>query len=232
MCKDAIINIIALNEEELNYCKNVAKELKNVYYTYSIFPGRANDFNKEDFENTIIENMKDPKFSGIGETGLDFIDNTDDFSVQEEVFVQIIKCALKYNLSLNIHARNSLDKVIEILETFEKLPKTILHCFDGKSNQLQKILDLGCYVSFNGLITYNDRNKDLIKAIKENPRVERFILETDAPYLAPTIHRGKNNYPKYLHLVSERIAKELNLNKKLLHEQLNLNALAIYNFKV
>lgn len=175
--------------------------------------------------------MKNAQFLGIGETGLDFMPNAADSNLQIKVFKQIINLALKYDLPLNIHARNSLDETIQILSSYEKLPKFILHCFDGNTKQLSELLKLGGYIGFNGLITYNDRNKEIIAAIRSCPQVEQFVLETDAPYLAPTIYRGKNNEPKYLELVSARIAKELKLNAKLLHEQLNLNAKKVYNIK-
>lgn len=92
---------------------------------------------------------------------------------------------------------------------------------------------MGIFIGFNGLITYNDRNKEIIKAIKENPNVEQYVVETDAPFLTPGKYRGRANpnMPKYLDIVTSKIAKELNLNPKLLHEKLNLNAFKVYNFK-
>lgn len=144
------------------------------------------------------------------------------------MFKQILNLALEFDLPVNIHARNSLDDVIEVLKSFDKLPEFILHCFDGNKNQMKQILKLGGYISFNGLITYNDRNKVLIDAIKNNINVDKFVLETDAPYLAPGIYRGKQNKAQYNILVSQKIAQILNLNPKLLHEQMNLNALKIY----
>lgn len=191
------------------------------------------NYNKDDFEQKISHLVKDENFVGIGETGLDFIEGADDYKLQVEVFKEILEVALRYDLSVNIHARNSLNETIEILETFEKLPRCILHCFDGDKIQLKKLLDLGMYIGFNGLITYNDRNKKIIEAIKEYPQVDKFVLETDAPYLSPGIYRGRQNknLPQYLNIVSKRIADEINLNPRLLHETLNLNAFGIYKFK-
>lgn len=231
MSQNTIINIITLNDEELEEVLEKSKNNSNIYFSYSIFPAEANDFD-DNFEKRILKLLENEKFLGIGETGIDNVDGAIDINIQIKVFKEIIKIAIKYDLPINIHARNSLDDVIKILKTYEKLPKTILHCFDGDSNQLNTLIKMGIYTSFNGLITYNDRNKKLIQAIKDNPYPEYFVLETDAPYLTPGINRGKNNFPKYNSLVADRIAKELNINKYLLFEKMNMNACYIYNFKL
>ena len=200
-----------------------------MFYSVSHFPSDASSFNYENFISLVNENLEDPSFIALGETGLDFVEGADDYEEQKVVFKTIISIAKLVKKPIIVHARNSLDSALDILEEFDSLPNVVIHCFDGNSEQLKRIHSNGFFVSYNGLITYNDRNKELIAAIKEEFVPELSLLETDAPYLSPGIYRGKLNSAKYLKIVSDRIAKELKLNKYLLFEEMNNNSYKFFN---
>jgi TatD DNase family protein len=150
-----------------------------------------------------------PKVVGIGETGLNYYEGMTDErkDYQQKLFKTHLDLAREHNLPVQIHNRGANEDIQRILkqEYPELKEKVLLHCFTGPANFMQQMLDWGCFVSFGGKITYktNEELRNLVKTTPEN----RLLIETDAPYLPPHLHRGERNRPVNVRIVSEKAAE-------------------------
>lgn len=152
----------------------------------------------------------------IGECGLDYyrlpegVNPAEVKRGQAALFRQQIDLATNLNLPLIIHCREAYDDLFTILKAAVaagKLPKRgVNHCFLGTREQAQKFLELGFYLSFTGIITFKNASLTLLQVVQEAP-LDRIMVETDAPYLAPQAYRGKRNEPAYVVEVAKKIAE-------------------------
>ena len=151
-------------------------------------------------EKTIAEN----KVYGIGEIGLDLHWDKTTLSIQQEAFRIQTKWAKDLGLPVSIHCRNAFDELFQLLDEVQDGRLTgVLHCFTGNIEQAQRAIDLGFYLGIGGVVTY--KNAGLDKVVAELS-LDRIVLETDAPYLAPVPHRGKRNESSYLLYIAQKIA--------------------------
>ncbi|MBB1287074.1 TatD family hydrolase [Flavisolibacter sp. BT320] len=160
---------------------------------------------KEDFEKElgIIEGyLKERPFLAIGEIGLDFYWDKTYAEQQYAAFHRQISLAEAYRLPIVIHSRNATDECIRVVQQYPGL-QGVFHCFSGNEEQACRVMEAGFYLGIGGVVTF--KNSGLDKVL---PAVglEKVILETDAPYLAPVPYRGKRNEPAYTKLVAEKIA--------------------------
>ena len=137
----------------------------------------------------------DPRVLGIGETGLDFHYDLSARDVQERVFRAHIAASKASGLPLIIHAREADAEIASILSA-EKPPPGVLHCFTAGRALAEEALDLGFYISISGIVTF--RNAEDLRAIVRDLPLDRLLVETDAPYLAPVPYRGKRNEPAFV----------------------------------
>jgi TatD DNase family protein len=162
---------------------------------------------KEDYRNELKvmeEYFGKRTFIGVGETGLDFYWDTSFKKQQYETFQRQIELALHYNIPVVIHSRNSIDECIDIISQYQKGDlKGVFHCFSGTREQAKKIIDLDFYLGIGGVLTFKKSGLD---AVMEELDLKQVVLETDAPYLAPTPLRGKRNEPGYIKYVAEKLA--------------------------
>lgn len=143
-------------------------------------------------------------FVAVGEIGLDFYWDKTFTEQQYLAFEEQIRWALEFDLPIAIHSRNSTDECIEVVRRNQhgKL-KGVFHCFSGNADQAQQIMDLGFYLGIGGVVTFKNGGLD---KVFETIGLDRVVLETDAPYLAPVPFRGKRNEPAYLKYVVEKLA--------------------------
>ncbi|MFH1648627.1 MAG: TatD family hydrolase [Patescibacteria group bacterium] len=193
-----------------------ASQFPNVYPTVGIYPhedkGRSLSDLEKDFRKVLSKCKKD--IVGIGECGIDISnwENGRKIDEQIEIFEMQINIAKETSLPLIVHNRKGDQQVLKLLEKHKGIKlRGVVHCFDSDWDFAQKILDLGFYISFSGLITYPNKNA-LIEVVKNVP-MNRFLVETDAPYLSPQEYRGQVNYPKYVRIVAEKVAtiKEISI---------------------
>jgi TatD DNase family protein len=152
----------------------------------------------------IIEDyLKQRKFLAIGEIGLDFYWDKTFTEQQYEAFHTQIEIALRENLPICIHSRNATAECIEVVKQHPGITG-VFHCFSGTIDEAHTIMALGFYLGIGGVVTF--KNSGLDKVVAE-VGVEKLLLETDAPYLAPVPYRGKRNECSYLKQVSEKIAE-------------------------
>jgi len=144
-----------------------------------------------------------PRVVGIGETGLDFHYDLSPHDVQERVFRAHIAASQATGLPLIIHAREADSEIAAILAA-EKPPPGVLHCFTGSRALAEAAVDLGFYISISGIVTF--RNAEDLRAIVRDVPLDRLLVETDAPYLAPVPYRGKRNEPAFVTATAAAVA--------------------------
>ncbi|MCD6039933.1 MAG: ycfH [Gammaproteobacteria bacterium] len=146
------------------------------------------------------------KIVAIGETGLDYYRSTGDLSWQHERFRQHIRAAKKVNKALIIHSRQARVDTLRILEEEEaRTVGGVMHCFTEDIDMANAAIELGFYISFSGIVTFPNAKE--IQAVAKQIPLDRMLIETDAPYLAPVPYRGKPNEPSYVRKIAEYIAE-------------------------
>ena len=184
---------------------------------------------KEDFtkELQLVEEWLEKRpFLAVGEMGTDLYWDKTFWVQQKEAFHFQCELALKHNLPIVVHCRETIDETIELVREYEKSGlKGVFHCFTGTIDQGRQIADLGFYLGLGGVSTF--KNGDMNQVIPHLDHT-KIILETDSPYLTPTPHRGKRNEPAYIDLVAIKISEYLNLSKEELAALTTANANALF----
>lgn len=184
----------------------IAEKYNEVYAAVGNHPLHANEGVVVGVED-LMDFVNHPKVIGIGESGLDYYYEPYDKKAQFKNFEAHIEACRRTNLPLIIHSRNADKDMMEILESEMKNGDFSfeLHCFSSGRELAYKGLDLGGYISFSGVITFKNA-KELVEIAKDIP-LDRVLVETDAPYLAPTPYRGKINQPAYTLHTAEKLAE-------------------------
>ena len=203
---------ISTSVESFQKIKNIINEDEIIFGTIGIHPHKTD--NNEISTDYIVKNFEEnPKIIGIGETGLDFYYNNSDKEKQIKSFKKHIEASIKTNSPLIVHSRNAEDETFEILNKYqgEKL-KILMHCFTGSKNFAEKLLKLDAFFSASGIITFKN-SIDLQETFKILP-LEKILIETDSPYLAPVPNRGKKNEPSFLAYTAQKLAEIKDLSKQ------------------
>ena len=198
--KDGVEFLLTISTEDKSFSNilNILDKYKCVYGSYGIHPHEAKQHKGIKFENIIEKVKQNKKIIGIGETGLDFYYNHSEKKDQIESFLEHIEASQKTNLPIIVHTRSAEDETFEILQKAVKKNnlKILIHCFTGSKDFAFKLLDIGAYISASGVVTFK-KSQDLADTFKEIP-LNRLLVETDSPYLAPEPLRGKPNEPSYI----------------------------------
>jgi TatD DNase family protein len=203
--KEGIEKILCIgtNQEDLPHVLNCANQFENVYATVGMHPC---DSEKNQLTTAeIIALASKPKVVGIGETGLDYHYDNSDRDIQKESFRKHIQAAIELNLPVVIHSRAAQEDTLKILkeEGIEKCG-AVLHCFTESWDMAKEALDMGLYISISGIVTF--KNAHQVKDVASRVPMDRLLVETDAPFLAPVPYRGKPNYPAYVRDVAVYVA--------------------------
>ena len=242
MLKDRVIEIVA-SAKENNVGKIVcasydlsssdtavefANKFEGVFATVGVHPENCEYYNL-DVERKLIELCKDKKVIAIGEIGLDYHYTKENKERQKEVFEKQILLADKLSLPVVIHTRDAIGDTLEIVrKNKDKLKKGgVFHCFHESKEVLNEIISLGFYVSYGGVITFNNANS--LREIVAYTPVERILTETDCPYMAPVPHRGERNSSIFLCHVAEKIAEIKGVSVQQVEDVTYENALRIYD---
>ncbi len=195
---------IAINLEAYPAMVELVKDYPSISLSVGVHPNEKEG--KDPSVEELIELGKNPKVIAIGETGLDYFRSEGDLDWQHQRFKNHIRAAKVLKKPLIIHTReaghDSLDVVAK--EGVNDIGG-IIHCFTEDWDYAKKALDLGFYISFSGIVTF--KNAQAIKEVAKKVPKDRFLIETDSPYLAPVPFRGKPNYPTYVRYVAEHIAE-------------------------
>lgn len=180
----------------------LSRRYDHVYAAVGWHPHEAKSFNGGS-PDLIKAWAKEPKVVAIGEIGLDYHYDYSPRDVQRSVFTRQMELARELNLPVIIHDREAHGDCMEIIRSFPDL-RGVFHCYSGSADMAAEILKMGWYLSFTGAITYKNARKAL-ETIEMMP-VERIMIETDAPYLAPVPNRGKRNDSRNLRHIAQVIA--------------------------
>ena len=202
---------ISTKLNEIRNLEDISETYSEVYNSVGVHPHECKNYKDLCLED-LLKYTKNPKCIGIGESGLDFYYENSPKELQIELFKIHIEAARKSFLPLIVHTRAADSETIEILQNEMKRGKFagLIHCFSTSRELAEKAIDLGFYISLSGIITFN-KSDELRKIVKELP-INRLLIETDAPYLAPEPHRGKCNEPSYVKDVAIYISNLLGLS--------------------
>ena len=189
---------ICTTPESYKKIEIIVKKYQNIFGTYGIHPHETSKNNKIDSQIINETIKKNNKIIGIGETGLDFFYEHSEKEIQKKSFIQHIESAIDLKIPLIVHTRNAESETYDILKDacLKSNIKVLIHCFTGSKDFAKKLLDINCYISVSGIITFKN-STDLADAVKTIP-IDNLLVETDSPYLAPDPYRGKNNEPSFI----------------------------------
>jgi len=181
----------------------LAEENENFYASVGVHPDYEDI--QEPTVDELIKLANHPKVIAIGETGLDYFRLTGDLEWQRTRFRTHIRAAIATGKPLVIHTRNSPEDTLRIMrEENAQQVGGVMHCFTESLDVALEAIALGFYISFSGIITF--KNAHTIKEVAKHVPLDRVLVETDSPYLAPTPYRGKTNQPSYVKHVAEEVA--------------------------
>ena len=202
---------ISTSLESFSRVKEIVNKDEMIFGTIGIHPHETknNEINSEYIINCLKENRK---IIGIGETGLDFYYNNSDKKSQLKSFRIHIEASLKSNIPLIIHSRNAENETFDILNEYkDEKPKILMHCFTGSKKFSQKLLKLNSYFSASGIITFKN-SIDLQETFRFLP-VDKILIETDSPYLAPVPNRGKKHEPYFIDFTANKLSEIKEISK-------------------
>lgn len=188
---------------------DIARSQPNLFAAVGVHPDAESEDEKPAREadiDTLLKLADDPKVVAIGETGLDYFRLTGDLEWQRERFRTHIRAAKRCGKPLIIHTRSAAADTVRVLkEEGAEEVGGVFHCFTETTEVARQALDLGFHVSFSGIVTF--KNAIELKEVAKMVPLDRLLVETDSPYLAPVPYRGKINQPAYVLHVAEEIAK-------------------------
>lgn len=197
--------VVGFDRPTITRAMELAEEYEFIYACIGWHPVDAIDMTDDDLK-WIEELSSHPKVVAIGEMGLDYHWDKSPKDIQKEVFRKQIKLAKKVKLPIVIHNREATSDIMQILKE-EKAQEVggIMHCFSGSAETAKECLDMNFYISLGGPVTFKNAKKP--KEVAEAVPLDKLLIETDCPYLAPHPYRGKRNEPSYVKLVAEQIAE-------------------------
>ena len=207
---------ISTSFESFSRVKELIKRDEMIYGTIGIHPHESstNIITSKQIIDGLSENSK---IIGIGETGLDFYYNNSDRDKQISSFKQHIEASIKTKSPLIVHSRNAEKETFEILNSYKNNElKILMHCFTGSKEFSKKLLLLNSYFSASGIITFKN-SIDLQDTFKSLP-LEKVLIETDSPFLAPVPNRGKKNEPSFIDFTAVKLAEIKEISKSKLIE--------------
>lgn len=216
------------DESNLEVLELISK-YDNVYGVLGLHPTELDKITANSFE--IIENnINNPKIIGVGEVGLDYYwdDTKKDF--QKKIFIKQIELAKKYNKTVVVHSRDSIEDTYNIMEKYSDM-KFVLHCYGSSLDMAKKFIST-CNVMFGigGVVTFKNGVK--LKEVIENLDLSYLLLETDSPYLSPEPFRGKRNEPANTDIIATKIAEIKGISKEKVIEITSQNAISQFDLNI
>ena len=230
-----VTKIITVGTDVSSSCTAVklAEKYLQIYAAVGVHPHDAGRLEKT-YVTRLKELAKHPKVVAIGETGLDFYRNYSPEEAQFTVLREQLELASELNLPIIIHTRNAAQETIDIIAEWVKRhpveagPRGVIHCFSEDAATATKFLDYGFYISFTGAVTYpQSKAATVAKTIPIN----KIMVETDCPFLAPQNCRGKRNEPSFVTLTAEKLANALGISLEKFAAQTSENAQRLFNLR-
>ena len=203
---------ISTSIDSFQKIKDIVEIDEMIYGTIGIHPHESNK-NQVTSDYIVKQYKENPKIIGIGETGLDFFYTNSNKDKQITSFKEHIEASIKTNSPLIIHSRDAEDDTFKILNEYkdQKL-KILMHCFTGSKSFAEKLLSLNAFFSASGIITFKN-SLDLQKTFRFLP-LDKVMIETDSPFLAPVPNRGKKNEPSFIDFTANKLAEIKSITKE------------------
>lgn len=222
------IVLVGFSEKTNEEAYVLAKTQPGYFYpTCGLHPSEVTKNYEEDIKK-LEEFIKTHKVYAIGECGLDYHYDTTYKEEQILAFRAQISLSIKYHLPLIIHSRDAINDTYNILKEYNEA-YGVMHCYSGSAQMAKLFLDLGFYLSLGGPVTF--KNARVPKEVAEMVPLDKLLIETDSPYLAPTPNRGKRNEPSFLPLVLEEISKIKGIEPNILEQRLDENTEKLFRLE-
>ena len=201
--------IITVAIDDLSSIKalDIARRFSCCFSTIGIHPNDAKKYSPNVLKELTKLALNNKEIVAVGEIGLDFYRDYSPKKLQYEAFSAQLEMALKLGLPVIVHARDSLKECISIIKDFVKKETLtgVFHCFSGNKDMAKRVLDLGFYISFTGVITFP--KADELREVARFTPIDHILLETDCPFLSPVPFRGKPNEPSRIYYIADMLSK-------------------------
>ena len=212
----------------------LAKNNENIFASAGIHPHDADTVDKNSLKK-IEELVRHYKVIAVGEIGLDYFRNLSPQEKQIEAFRSQLELADNHDMPIIIHCRDAYNDLLDILKEYKTSDwRGVIHCFAASWEIAEEFLELGFYIGFTGIITYYkdrselDNEPEIYKVIKNTP-LDKILIETDCPYIAPVPKRGERNEPLFVKHVAEKIAHIRNTSFEEIEKATSENAIKLFN---
>ena len=217
---------------EIPKLKKLADKFDELYYSVGLHPLDAANW-KKDSQLILRKAIKsDMRVVAIGELGLDFF-KSDNKEEQLQALYPQLELAFEMDMPIIVHCRDAAKEMIDLFTDLSKnncCPRGVLHCWSGSPEEMEKFLSLGFYISFSGIVTFPKAYKthDCAKLVPSN----KYLVETDSPFLAPVPFRGKRNEPSYVRSIAQSIASIRSLDLATVARETSENAEKLFQFNL
>ncbi len=217
---------VSINLEDYPNMLSLVEGRDEVTVSVGVHPNEQGG--KEPGPGELVELAAHPRVVAIGETGLDYFRSEGDLDWQRQRFRNHIAAAKQCGKPLIIHSRDAKEDTLKIMEEEgASAARGVMHCFTGDWDMAQRAIDMDFFISFSGIVTFNSAKE--LKDIAQRMPLDRMLVETDCPYLAPVPHRGKPNQPAYVRHVAEHIAELRNETLESIAAATTENFKALFN---
>jgi TatD DNase family protein len=217
---------------EFSDIQAIADRVPELSFAVGLHPLDTEKWTAHSADQIVELACSDSRVVAIGEMGLDFYKASDQ-SQQEKIFEAQLEIAHHLNKPVIIHCRDAAAPMFKLLKTFWERQGPVpgvMHCWGGTPEETQWFLDLGFYISFSGIVTF--KNAQSVQASARQVRLDRLLIETDCPFLAPVPHRGKRNEPSYVQYVADALAKLRNVPLATITQQTAQNACQLFGLSL
>lgn len=219
------IILVGFSKETNELAWKLSESFSIFYPSCGLHPSEASDNYLNDLDY-LEEFINCHKVYAIGECGLDYHWVSDNKELQKALFEGQIKLCIKYDLPIIIHSRDAIADTYDILSKYKGKIKGVMHCYSGSWEMAERFIDLGLYISLGGPVTFKNAKEP--KRVAMNISLDKLLIETDCPYLAPTPYRGQRNESSYVSLVCDCISEMRGINSKELERITEENAIRLF----
>ena len=218
---------IGTNFKEISQTISISERFEEIFFAAGVHPNQPSEDLKFKGED-LLKICEHQKMIGVGETGLDFHYSLHSKKEQINSLIQHIEVAKQANLPVIIHARNADKEIGEILyqQSRQSSFSCVMHCFSSSDYLAEKAIELGFYLSMSGIITF--KNSQNLRNIFSKVPLNRLLVETDSPYLAPVPHRGKSNEPSFVSFIAQKGAEILDVDEDFFRNQTTKNFFSLF----
>ena len=219
---------IAVDEPSLDFVSSTVQEFPSVYGSVGFHPHDASKLTKSLLQKIRQLAEEQHKLIAIGEIGLDYHYMNSPAEIQQQAFRKQLQLAVELNLPVILHSREAETDTLNILQEFPVPSHGVAHSFTSSIEMARTLVEMGWYLGINGIVTFKNA-EELRKVVRWLP-LDRLLLETDSPFLAPTPFRGKPNKPAHIPAIATFIAELREISLEQLSAQTTANAERLFNF--